>query len=269
MLNRQCIEEFLTEDQKERFFYEETVDSTNTRLKQYIKSSEGRKKDGSVFFVANRQTQGKGRRGRDFQSDLGLGIYLSMSLFCENEMEKISEITAWAAVAVARAIKNVIGIELGIKWVNDLVFRGKKVAGILTELVYDPYAERYYVIIGIGVNVHYREENFSKDIVQMATSLDIIANKEVSRAELLQNLVRQLEQLQADWPTQNGEYLEQYKRLCVTTGKEVRILTETEQRIGIAKEITDSFQLKVEYPNGTEEIVSSGEVSVRGMYGYL
>ena len=132
--------------------YLDTVDSTNSYLKRLAKNGA---KEGTIV-LAKEQTQGKGRKGRSFQSEQNMGIYMSVLWKPQCELSQLSEVTAWVAVAVARAIEGVTKVSPGIKWVNDLILNHKKVSGILTESSIDCATGKIqYLIIGIGVNVHY------------------------------------------------------------------------------------------------------------------
>lgn len=260
------ITSFLTRERKGQIRCYEVTDSTNTRLKELAQNGA----PAGTVAVANEQTAGKGRLGRVFQSDKNTGIYMSMLMKPQGGLQHISEITAWVAVCVSRAIERVVGITPGIKWVNDVVLNGKKVCGILTELsVEGESGSIQYLIVGIGLNVHNKMEDFPEEIRKKASSIEEQTGKCVNRAQLAAAVIEELDFMFAKWPEGKKEYLTYYREHCVTTQKQVRLLRGKEERFGYAEEVTEDFHLQVCYEDGTREEVSSGEVSVRGLYGYI
>lgn len=260
------IASFLTKERDGEIICYESTDSTNNRLKELAQNGA---KAGTVA-IANEQTAGKGRLGRTFQSDKNTGIYLSMLMKPQGELEHISEITAWVAVCVSKAIEKIVGIATGIKWVNDVVLNGKKVCGILTELSVEGESGRIqHLIVGIGLNVHNKIEDFPEEIREKASSIDEQSGKYVNRAQLAAAVIEELDTMFAQWPKGKEGYLDYYRTHCVTTKKQVRLLRGKEERLGYAEGVTENFHLQVRYEDGTREEVSSGEVSVRGMYGYI
>lgn len=260
------ITSFLTKEREGQMICYEVTDSTNTRLKELAQNGA----TAGTVAIANEQTAGKGRLGRSFQSDKNTGIYMSMLMRPQGGLEHISEITAWVAVCVSRAIEKVVGVTPGIKWVNDVVLNGKKICGILTELsVEGESGSIQYLIVGIGLNVHTKVEDFPEEIRQKASSIDEQTGKYVNRAQLAAAVVEELDAMFAKWPEGKEEYLSYYREHCVTTKKQVRLLRGKEERFGYAEEVTEDFHLRVCYEDGTKEEVSSGEVSVRGLYDYI
>ena len=246
-----------------------TVGSTNTKLKDYARLNA----PAGTVVLAEEQTGGKGRRGRAFVSPSGSGIYLSYLLNPASGRESISEITAWTAVAVRDAISEVCGVTCDIKWVNDLLINKHKICGILTELsVVAETGEIDNVIIGIGINVNQKKEDFPKEIRDVATSISAeCCGKIFARADLAACLIRNLDELAANWPSGKARYLEQYREACITTGTKVSVnnLAGDISRTGKAVRINDDFSLQVLFDDtNAEERVNSGEVSVRGLYGY-
>ena len=197
-------------------------------------------------------------------------LYLS-ALFCpELEPARVSDFTAWVAVAVCDGIEACCGVRPQIKWTNDIVLEGKKLVGILTELGLESETNTLdYMVTGIGVNVNQSPEDFSPEIRDMATSLSQILGRPVRRAELAAQIVLALDRMYAGYPEDRAEYLAKYRADCITTGHQVQLITPTARRQAFALEIDDDFNLVVELYNGKRETVSAGEVSVRGMYGYV
>ena len=242
----------------------DVIDSTNTECKR-------RAMDGGIKLAeAARRIGGRGRRGRSFQSPRGTGLYLSALFRPELEPARVGDFTAWVAVAVCDGIEACCGVRPQIKWTNDIVLEGKKLVGILTELGLESETNTLdYMVTGIGVNVNQSPEDFSPEIRDMATSLSQILGRPVRRAELAAQIVLALDRMYAGYPEDRAEYLAKYRADCITTGHQVQLITPTARRQAFALEIDDDFNLVVELYNGKRETVSAGEVSVRGMYGYV
>ncbi len=245
--------------------YEELTDSTNRVLKELAKNGA---KEGQVV-LANEQTNGRGRLGRYFFSPKDRGIYMSVLLRPDDKACEMAPLTAWVAVAVANAIEAVSGVRPGVKWVNDLILNGKKVCGIMTELaVKEDNNKVDYIIIGIGINASGTKDEFPEELQQMASSIEAETGVAVSRAQLVAEIIRELDLLSENWQIETLKYLEQYRKDCITIGKEVRVLSPEGERAATALSVEKDFSLLVRYDVGTIERVYSGEVSVRGMYGY-
>ena len=242
------------------------IDSTNTECKRQAMSGapEG------LVVTAEEQTGGRGRRGRGFQSPRGKGIYLSALFRPALELSQVSDFTAWVAVAVCDGIEACCHIRPQIKWTNDIVFQGKKLVGILTELGMESESGALdYMVAGIGINVNHGSKDFAPEIRDMAYSLAQILGRPVRRAELAAQVILALDRMYAGYPENKAEYLEKYRAGCVTTGRQVQLITPASRREAFAREIDDQFNLVVELPGGARETICAGEVSVRGMYGYV
>ena len=244
----------------------EEVDSTNLRAKQL--AAEGAA-DGTVV-VADRQTAGRGRLGRSFQSPGGRGIYLTALLRPALPPERLSPVTAMAGVAVCRAVERICGASPGLKWPNDPVLEGKKLCGILTELSLEGETGRVQdLVLGIGINVSQRPEDFTPEVREMATSLAQALGRPVSRPALAAEVIREVDQLYAALAAGELEpYLAEYRRRCVNLGRTVRLLGPGGGETAEALDIDADFGLVVRTADGTVRTVRSGEVSVRGLYGY-
>lgn len=238
----------------------ETVDSTNSLLKR--RGAEGAP-HGSVL-IADCQTGGRGRLGRRFDSAPGSGVYLSVLLRPACPPQALMSLTAQAAVAVRRAIRRVTGAEARIKWVNDLVLGDRKICGILTELSLEAESGLVsYAVVGVGVNCNRAAESFPPELRETAGSLLSQTGRRVDRCALAAELVRELARLpEPDWQAE-------YRSACVNLGREVQILAPGQApRRGLALDVGPEAELLVETESGVEA-VRSGEVSVRGLYGYL
>jgi len=244
----------------------EQIDSTNTEAKRQAMSGapEG------LVVLAEEQTGGRGRLGRSFQSPKGTGLYLSALMRPRLAPEETANLTAWVAVAVCDGIESCCGVRPRIKWTNDIVLGGKKLCGILTELGLESETNSLeYLVTGIGINTNQRREDFLPEIRDMATSLALELGRPVRRAELAGHVIRALDRMYRGFPANKAEYLERYRADCLTTGHPVQLITPAARREAQAIGIDEEFRLVVEFPDGTREALMAGEVSVRGMYGYV
>ena len=232
------------------YYYEET-DSTNERAKEFAKNGGTR-----AVFIAERQTAGRGRMGRRFESDGGVGIYVSFLLFPTIKPSEAARLTVTAAVSLSRAIAECTGTVAKIKWVNDLELSGRKVAGILTEGSARNESTLEYAIVGIGVNVYKRK--FSNEISDIATTIEDATGKIISREELIGRLI--LEMLsERDF----SETIAYYKENSSIIGKDVTVFRGDEVFAARAVDVTDGGELTVVLPDGRIENLYCGEVSVR------
>lgn len=245
--------------------YEE-VDSTNTRALQM--ALEGAP-TGTVV-VADRQTHGNGRLGRSFESPAGVGVYLSYLLRPQCDTSALSLLTSYAGLAVCEVLEE-YGLLPTIKWPNDVILDRRKVCGILTKLTSDgETATVNGAVIGIGINVAQRREDFPEELREKATSVRE-AGKMVPRAELAARVIDRLDDfflrrnlLRA--PT--DEMIAALRRRSCTVGSRVVVVSPTGSREAEAIDIAPDAGLMVRYEDGSVATVSSGEVSVRGLLGY-
>ena len=244
-------------------YYFDKIDSTNTRAKEL--AEEGH--PSGTFVVADQQTAGKGRRGRSWDSLPGTGIYMTLLLKPQIDPNHASMLTLVAAMAVADAIRRVTGAEAQIKWPNDIVMHGKKICGILTEMSAE-FDYINHIVIGIGINVH--NEHFPEELQDHASSLLLECKKRVHRADVIEAFLEAFEQLYAIYlETEDLSNLQEaYDALLVNRGRQVRVLDPKEPFEGEAVGITKKGELIVD-TEGKKRLVSSGEVSVRGIYGYV
>jgi BirA family biotin operon repressor/biotin-[acetyl-CoA-carboxylase] ligase len=243
------------------------IDSTNTYAKKIALTGAA---DGTVV-VADCQTAGRGRMDRSFQSPKGKGIYLTVLLRPDLPPERLLPVTALTGVAVCKAIEEVCGARPGLKWPNDPVLGNKKVCGILTELSLEGESGRVqYLVVGIGINVSQTAADFTPEVAEMATSLAAALGRPVSRPALAAALIRALDRLYGDLKAGDlSEYLSVYRRDCVNLGKPVQLLSGEDRETVTAVGVDEDFGLVVRGADGTEKTVRSGEVSVRGLYGYV
>lgn len=241
------------------YFYEET-DTTNNRAREL--ALEGAPE--GTLVVAEKQTAGRGRRGKVWESPLGTGIWMSLVLRPQIMPAEASVLTLLCGLATAEAIEAETGLSAGIKWPNDILINGKKAVGILTEMDCE-MSEVHFVIPGIGINVN--TASFPPEIAEIATSLYLECGKTVSRRRLVHKVLERLEEHYETF-LRTGSFaamLENYRKHCITLGKEVHVLGR-EPFFAEALDITPEGELLVRRAdNGKEEVVFSGEVSIRGV----
>ena len=247
-----------------RTVYFDATDSTNVQAKRLAEAHAPH----GTLVVSDRQDGGKGRRGRSWASPSGVGIWMSLILRPEIAPSSASMLTLAAALAVREGIQEETGLSPLIKWPNDLVLNGKKICGILTEMSTE-LMEIQYVITGIGINVNQRE--FPSEIRDTATSLSLEAGRCSRRRSLIAAILKAFEK---DYTAflKTGDLsllLEEYNACLVNRGKEVCILDPSGEYRAVAEGIDESGSLLVTLPDGTRREIISGEVSVRGIYGYV
>lgn len=244
--------------------YFDTIDSTNTKAQELAEKGY----PSGTLVVADKQESGKGRRGRSWVSPSGTGIFMTLMIKPDINPNNASMLTLVAALAVAKAITSVTGEEAMIKWPNDIVVNSKKVCGILTEMNAQ-FDYINHIVVGIGINVH--NESFPEEISQMASSLMIEAGgKRFHRAQIIAETMSYFEQYYDTFlKTQDlSALVREYDELLVNRNKSVRILDPKEPFDGKAMGITPKGELIVDTWE-SRKLVSSGEVSVRGIYGYV
>lgn len=250
---------------RELLTYEPSVGSTNDVLKQLARQSapEG------TALVAGHQSTGHGRRGRSFSSPQGMGVYLSLLLRPNCAVAELMHLTCAVGTAMCDAVEKAAGLRPGIKWTNDLVYGRRKLGGILTELILNSQGIVEGCIIGIGINCTQQLSDFPPELRDMAGSLTMITGSPISRGLLAASMLDCLYRMNTILISGREEILTRYRRDCVTLGQEVCLVRGEEVRHGLALDIDPSGALLVRLPDGQVEAVNSGEVSVRGMYGYI
>ena len=250
---------------KEHIHCFDTIDSTNLQAKKMGLQGAPH----GTALVAKHQTAGRGRLGRSFHSPDGQGMYLSMVLRPGCHATELMHLTCAVGVAVCDAIEAVTGLRPGIKWTNDLVIGKRKLGGILTELSLDSGGNVNFAVVGIGINCTQKVMDFPEDIQNIATSLSESTNSEVSIPAITAAILSSLASMADGLLPQREAFLRQYRKDCVTIGNEISVVTPAAVRHGIAADVDTEGALVVDFPDGHREAVNSGEVSIRGMYGYI
>lgn len=247
-----------------KIFYYETVGSTNEEAKKKLAEANT---DG-VLLVADSQTNGRGRRGRSWNSPGGESVYMSLAWRPSLMPEQVSMVTLVMALAVAKVVREQASAEVFIKWPNDIVLNGKKICGILTELNFKRESMDS-LVVGVGLNVN--GQAFPKELEKTATSLFLETGRFFSRAELTAEIVKQFATAYDRFSLKGdlSDLLEDYNSFLVNREKQVKVLDPKQEWKGIAKGINEKGELLVETEAGEMVKVYAGEVSVRGIYGYV
>ena len=244
-------------------FYEET-DSTNIRIKKLAEEGAA---EGTVAW-ADYQSAGKGRRGRSWESPAGSNLYFSILLRPEVTPEKAPMLTLVMAYSAAKAVEEVTGLQAQIKWPNDLVLNKKKICGILTEMHLSG-CQIDHVIVGVGINVNVTE--FPEELLDKATSLYLEKHEKIERKLLLQSILKEFAEQYANFlKVQDLSFLQDtYNAMLINRGREVLVLEPGNEYRAEAIGINHTGELLVKKEDGSIEPVFAGEVSVRGIYGYV
>lgn len=266
VMTQEALSDIGTRQVGRKVLYYDRLDSTNNEIKRLSIDQV----ENGLAVIADCQTGGRGRRGRSFLSPAGKGLYLSVLMQPHCSVEELSMLTAWSAVALCRAVERACGVRPGIKWPNDLVLNRKKLCGILTELEWEAESGEFScVIIGAGINVSQDEADFGPEVAPIAISLAQALGTAPDRTELAARVIRSLNALYDDFPAQNAAYLDHFRRDCLTVGNPIKVISGAGERIGTATGISDDFGLTVRWEDGSTETLTSGEVSVRGLYDYV
>lgn len=241
----------------------DSVDSTNDEAKRLANEGAAH----GTLVVAEHQRAGRGRMGRSFSSPGHNGIWMSMIIKDEIEPVKASMLTLVMGLAAAKAVERVTDLKPQIKWPNDLILNGKKLVGILTEMTMKADGTNP-IILGIGINVH--NDSFPEEICSVATSIFLESGKHISRARLIDEVLTQFEAYyQIYMQTQDlSELVDEYNDCLINRGRQVQVLDPKGSYWGVAHGINAEGELLVETEHEVR-LVSSGEVSVRGVLGYV
>lgn len=242
----------------------DTIPSTNSLAVELAKSGAAQ----GTVLIARQQTAGHGRLNRSFHSPRGAGLYMSVILRPPYPLADISHLTCAIGVAACDAIEEVTGFRPGLKWINDLVAKGKKLGGILVDTAIDPtnWLLRY-AVVGIGINCQQAQDDFPDELKNIACSISAVTGQRVDRWKLAAALICHFEKM-ANCLSNRSIIMDRYRNDCVTIGKEVTVIGWNTRRDAKALDVCDNGDLLVQYQDGTRENVNSGDVSVRGLFGY-
>lgn len=240
----------------------EVLSSTNTYAKELAHQGAP---EGTVV-IAGRQSAGRGRLGRSFHSPQGTGLYLSLILRPNCPADQLMHLTCATAVAASDAVEQICSLRPQIKWINDLILGGKKLGGILTELLFGSDGQVSAAVIGIGINC--RLENVPDEIKNIACSLsDFTRQTDISR--LAGALIISLERMNRRLLKDRATIMEAYRQNCITLGRQIRVISPQETEAGVVEEINEDGSLTVVLETGQRKTVNAGEVSVRGLWDYI
>lgn len=239
----------------------ETIDSTN----DYAKKIGNELRDGSVI-ISEEQTKGKGRLGRVWESKAGEGIWMSIILKPNIIPNKAPFITLIAGASIVKAL-NILGVDAKIKWPNDITINNKKLSGILTELSAE--IERVnYIVVGIGMNV--KDTDFEEELKDKATSL-YKENYNLSRVDIVKEILCQFEKLYLDYIEKDDkkEVLDICRQYSAIINKEIYVIKNDQKELVDCIGINEEGNLIIKNKDGNLEEIMSGEVSIRGVKGYV
>ena len=243
----------------------DTIGSTN----DYAKTLALQGAPHGTTVVAGSQTKGRGRMGRSFYSPESTGIYLSVILRYGCKPQSLMHLTCATAVAMCNALEHACGLRPRIKWTNDLVWGSKKLGGILTELGFENDGSVRYAIVGIGINCTAPANGFPVEIRNIATSLDEAAGKQADNAAIAAAMIASLHRTAEGLLTEKESIMEAYRADCMTLGRQIVMQKENATLHGTATAVDDDGALIVTLTDGSQLTVNTGEVSVRGLYGYV
>ena len=242
----------------------QTITSTNEYARKM--GEEGAAQ--GLLVLADEQTAGKGRAGRRWATPPGANIAMTLLLRPQLPPDRIAMVTLVMGMAVTKACRMLYDLPAGIKWPNDVAVKGKKLSGTLTELSAE-LTRVNYIVIGTGINVN--QLSFPEEIKDLATSLQLELGRECSRSELIAETMYWFEQYyEAFLQTRDMSGLkEEYESMLLNLNREVRVLDPAGAYTGTARGIDELGQLLVDRENGEQVRIYAGEVSVRGLYGYV
>lgn len=245
----------------------DTLDSTNAEAKRMLQHhAAGTSLHGTVI-VAEQQTNGTGRLGRAWDSPRGTGLWFTVILQPQIAISQASLFSFAAAVSTAEAIRQLTELPVKLKWPNDILLEGKKLCGILLELIPNT-KNNYYLAIGIGINVNQQQKDFPPDLSEKATSIAIASNRYINRTELLSAILTQLQINSTLLETQGFAPLrDKWKFYNCVIGREVSVQQYGKELFsGVAEDLAMDGTLLVRTENGIQSVFA-GDVSLRTKTG--
>jgi BirA family biotin operon repressor/biotin-[acetyl-CoA-carboxylase] ligase len=249
-----------TKEIGKKILHFDTIDSTNSKAKELANNGE----EHGTIVVSEEQTLGRGRMGRSFVSPKGKGIWMSIILRPDIDPLRISLITQIAAAAVNTALTQ-FGVDSKIKWPNDIILKGKKVCGILTEMSGE-LTKINYVVLGIGLNANIDCDDFTEEIKEIATSLKIQFERDFDRKALMASVINNFEALYDEFEKKDdiSNTIKICKDKSILIGKNIKVIQRNMEIKAKVLDINEEGLLVVEYEDGTIKSLISGEISIRG-----
>ena len=244
-------------------YYRET-DSTNLRAREWAQTDAP---DGALV-LAEAQTAGRGRLGRVWRSPVGSGIYMSLILRSVLPLQRLARVMPVAPLGVRAGLQRFLPEEALIKWPNDIVCGGRKICGMLMELQAGADGVEW-LIMGIGINVRQRTEDFPDELRATAASVDSLGGHG-ARAQLICAVLEELEhRIDLFLHDEDAELMREYRAHSATLGRRVRVISQTAEYEAQAEALCEDGALEVLKDSGERERVYAGDVSVRGIMGYV
>lgn len=246
-------------------FHFEILDSTNDKAKELAL----RKGLDGALVISEEQTTGKGRLGRHWVSPRHKGIWMSIILKPDLEPAVVPRITHISAASVISALKE-LGIHALVKWPNDIILNGKKICGILTEMSGE-INKIAYIVVGIGINANLTKEDIPSEIAEKASSLLVETGSQCDRKLVAAKVLNKFEILYNNFL--NTGSIDDSIKICkensILIGRDVRIIYRQKETKAHAVDLNSKGELVVQFEDGHVEPVISGEVSIRGLNGYI
>jgi BirA family biotin operon repressor/biotin-[acetyl-CoA-carboxylase] ligase len=259
-LSAEEVLSYLDSDFWKKILFYQSVDSTN-EVASTPESHCGSAGGGTVI-IADAQESGRGRLGRRWISPPGMNIYMSMVLRPDIRPRDVPLLTLLAAVASARGLRQSTGVEVSIKWPNDLVISGKKAGGILTE-VRSGAGRTIQAVIGVGLNVNMKCRDLPDGLKEAATSLLDETGRRYSRTAIVAGILKEFEHwYQLFLKRGRAPLLLEWKRLSATLGKSVRVATAGEMIQGVAEDLDDEGMLILRLSSGETRLISAGDLTM-------
>lgn len=236
--------------------YFSSTGSTNDVAKQIAEqgAAEG------TLVVAEEQTGGRGRLGRKWVSPQGTGIWMSLILRPQILPQDAPKITLVAALALVKAVRSLTGLQVSIKWPNDVVYQEQKIVGILTEMTGELDRVKY-LVVGMGINVNTQQEDFPEELRPIATSIFLQTKQQQSRVALVQGVLKHFEDLYLTFLSGDfASILAEWKANCSTIGKDIRVTGLRQSLVGKALDVAHDGTLQLQLSDGTITSVVAGDI---------
>ena len=234
-----------------KFCYFDVLSSTNDKAIEFAKEGKN-----SLVVVAERQEKGRGRFGREWSSSFG-GLYMTILLHVE-DIDKSRYLTFIAAISVARAVREISGLDAKVKWPNDVLANGKKICGILTETV---SGKKNSALVGIGLNVN--QKKFPKSIIRNSTSLRIESNRNYDIKKISKSIIDEFNNLYSYYDGKNyGKIIETWKKYSHTSGKTIKAKTLSGNYTGRAVDVDEECNLILRLSDGNMKKIVEGDIFI-------